>query len=56
MVMIGVYMVVFSENEEKVKTQRKQITYTLIAFLFLNVPGLLYEVMSPSSVSGIIEA
>jgi hypothetical protein len=49
-------MVVFSENEEKVKTQRKQITYTLIGFLFLNIPGILYQVMSPSSVSGTIEA
>ena len=56
MVLIGVYMVIFSENEEKVKTQRKQITYTLIGFLFLNIPGILYQVMSPSSVSGTIEA
>ncbi|MFZ2256318.1 MAG: hypothetical protein WAW30_07345 [Patescibacteria group bacterium] len=38
MVMVGVYMVVFSENEERVKTQRKQIVYILIGFLFLNVP------------------
>jgi hypothetical protein len=38
MVMIGVYMVVFSENEEKIKTQRRQIVYVLIGFLFLNIP------------------
>jgi NADH:ubiquinone oxidoreductase subunit 6 (subunit J) len=48
MVMIGVYMVVFSENEERVKTQRKQIVYTLIGFLFLNIPGIVYQVMSPT--------
>jgi lipoprotein signal peptidase len=29
-VMIGVYMVIFSDNEEKVKTQRRQITYALV--------------------------
>jgi glucose uptake protein GlcU len=52
MVLIGVYMVVFSENEEKVKTQRKQIVYTLIGFLFLNIPGLIYEVMSPAAAGG----
>ncbi len=44
LVMIGVYMVVFSENEERVKTQRKQITYTLIGFLFLNIPGIVYQI------------
>ena len=38
MVMIGVYMVVFSENEERIKTQRRQIVYVLIGFLFLNIP------------------
>lgn len=30
LVMIGVYMVVFSENEERVKTQKKQLIYALI--------------------------
>ncbi len=52
MVMIGVYMVVFSENEERVKTQRRQIVYTLIGFLFLNIPGIVYQVMSPASAGG----
>lgn len=49
MVMIGVYMIVFSENEERVKNQRNQITYTLIGFLFLNVPGILWQVFNPWS-------
>jgi glucose uptake protein GlcU len=52
MVLIGVYMVIFSENEEKVKTQRKQIVYTLIGFLFLNIPGIVYQVMSPADAGG----
>jgi hypothetical protein len=47
LVMIGVYMVVFSENEEKIKTQRKQITYALIGFLFLNIPWLIYTAFLP---------
>ncbi len=49
MVMIGAYMVVFSDNEERVKTQRKQILYTLIGFLFLNIPWVIYQIMSPSN-------
>ena len=45
LVMIGVYMVVFSENEERIKTQRKQIYYSLVGFFFLNIPGLLYQIL-----------
>ncbi len=44
LVLIGVYMVVFSENEERVKTQKKQLIYTLVGFLFLNVPGVAYQI------------
>ena len=33
-------MIVFSETEDRIKTQRKQITYALMGFLFLNLPGL----------------
>ena len=44
LVIIGVYMVVFSENEERIKTQRKQIYYSLVGFLFLNIPGILYQI------------
>lgn len=44
LVMIGAYMVIFSENEERIKTQRKQITYALVGFLFLNIPGVMYQV------------
>lgn len=47
-VMIGVYMIVFSENEDRIKSQRRQITYTLIAFLFLNIPGAIYTAFMPN--------
>ncbi|MBP9780060.1 hypothetical protein KBD33_05575 [Candidatus Gracilibacteria bacterium] len=42
LVIIGAYMVVYSENEEKIKSQRKQIVYAIIGFLFLNIPGTIY--------------
>jgi hypothetical protein len=38
LVLIGVYMIVFSETEDRIKTQRKQIIYALVGFLFLNIP------------------
>ena len=53
LVMIGVYIILGSDNEETVKTQRKQITYALIGFLFLNIPGFVYTIFAPSSVGSI---
>lgn len=50
-VMMGVYMVVFSDSEEEVKKQKKQILYTLVGFLFLNIPGIVYRVMSPENLA-----
>jgi Type IV secretion system pilin len=49
LVMIGVYIIIGSDSEETVKTQRKQITYALIGFLFLNIPGFVYTIFAPSS-------
>lgn len=43
-VLIGAYMVIGSDSEETVKTQRKQITYAMIAFLFLNLPSFAYTI------------
>lgn len=50
--MIGVYMVVFSENEERMKAQRKQIMLALIGFVFINIPGIIYQIFfsTPRSV------
>lgn len=36
-------MITYSENEDRIKSQKNQITYALIAFLFLNIPGMLYS-------------
>ena len=47
LVLIGVYMIVFSENEERIKSQRKQITYSLIGFLFLNIPWAILSIFRP---------
>ncbi|NRH21269.1 hypothetical protein HOO68_04460, partial [Candidatus Gracilibacteria bacterium] len=44
MVLIGAYMVIGSDSEDTVKTQRKQIIYAIVAFLFLNLPSLAYTV------------
>jgi hypothetical protein len=52
LVLIGVYMIVYSETEDKIKAQRKQITYALIGFLFLNIPGAIYTVFLPSEKNG----
>ncbi len=46
LVMIGAYMVLASDNEENIKKQRKQITYVIIGFLFLNVPNFVYSIFS----------
>lgn len=42
-VLIGAYMVVFSDNEDRIKTQKRQFIYTLVGFLFLNIPGIVYQ-------------
>jgi predicted nucleic acid-binding Zn ribbon protein len=57
LVILGANMVVFSENEEKIKSQRTQITYMLIGFLFLNIPSLVYTIffwdtLGSSTISG----
>ena len=44
LVLIGAYMIVYSETEDRIKSQRKQITYSLVGFLFLNIPGMVYTV------------
>ena len=44
LVLIWAYMIVSSDNEERIKSQRKQIIYALIGFLFLNIPWAIYQV------------
>jgi hypothetical protein len=49
LVMIGAYMILGSDSEETIKNQRKQITYALIGFLFLNIPSAIYTIFSPDT-------
>jgi Type IV secretion system pilin len=53
-VLMWVYMIVFSESEERIKTQKKQIIYTLIGFLFINIPWLAYQIFIPDDKNGSI--
>lgn len=55
-VLIGVYMITFSDTEDRVKTQRKQIVYALLGFIFLNIPGLVWTIFRPDEVKGSIDA
>lgn len=43
-VLMGVNMIVHSENESEISKQKMQILYTLIGFIFLNVPTIVYDV------------
>lgn len=43
-VLVGAYMIAFSDSEEVMKKQRMQLVYVLVGFLFLNVPGIIYQV------------
>ncbi len=42
-------MVLASDNEENIKKQRKQFTYAIIGFLFLNIPNVVYTIFSPDT-------
>lgn len=52
LVMIGVYMVAFSETEDRIKAQKNQIIYALVGFLFLNIPGAIYTAFKPGEING----
>jgi hypothetical protein len=55
MVMIGVGMIVSMGGEEEIKKQKRQITYVLVGFLFLNIPGAIYQIFGsgPELSSGV---
>lgn len=42
-VLMGVNMILNSENEGEIAKQKKQITYALIGFVFLNIPTVIYD-------------
>lgn len=46
-VLIGVYLVAFSDSEEEIKKQKQQILYALLGFLFLNIPTAILSIFFP---------
>lgn len=51
LVLIGAYMIVYSETEDRIKSQKNQLTYTIVWFLFLNIPGMVYTIFFGSDVA-----
>jgi Type IV secretion system pilin len=49
MVLIWVYMIVATGGEEEIKKQKKQIVNVLMAFLFLNIPGVVYQIFGSNN-------
>lgn len=52
MVMIGAYMILYSDSESETNKQKQQMVNVLVAFLFLNLPALVYNLFltkKPSS-------
>lgn len=43
-VLIGAYMVIYSDDEWTITKQKQQLLYVLLGFLFLNVPTVIYDV------------
>lgn len=46
-VVIGIYLVIYSDYEEEVSKQKKQFIYVLVGFLFLNIPTVILDVFLP---------
>lgn len=45
-VYVGVMMIIAYGDDGELAKQKKQIMYTLVAFLFVNIPGQLYNVFT----------
>lgn len=48
MVVVGARIIIFSDSEEETKKFKSQLLYTMLGFLFLNVPTVIYDVFGPS--------
>lgn len=48
-VLIGVYMVVHSDDEGELKKQKTQLLYVILGFIFLNIPSAIYELFMVTS-------
>lgn len=51
LVYLGFQMIMAMWAEDKLTTAKRQIYYTLVAFLFINIPGSLYDVFTWKNVS-----
>lgn len=54
-VYIGIMMIVAMGDEKAVTTQKKQLIYTLVAFLFVNIPGEIYALFAGKRVSSVTQ-
>ncbi|EKE27029.1 MAG: hypothetical protein ACD_4C00084G0002 [uncultured bacterium (gcode 4)] len=49
LVFLGFQMMMAMWADDKLSTTKRQLYYTLIAFIFINIPGSIYEVLSDKS-------
>lgn len=42
-VLMGLYMVIYSDDEGELKKQKTQIIYVILGFVFLNIPSAIYQ-------------
>lgn len=48
-VLIGVYMIIYSDDEGKLKQQKQQLLYVIFGFIFLNIPSAIYQLFMRNS-------
>lgn len=52
-VYIGIRMVVAMGDEKEIATEKRQLVYTLLAFLFINIPGEIYALFAQKEISSV---
>lgn len=51
----GTMMVIAMGDEKAISTQKRQLMYTLVAFLFVNIPGEIYALFARKQVSSVTQ-
>lgn len=51
----GTMMVIAMGDEKAISSQKRQLMYSLIAFLFVNIPGEIYSIFARKSVSSVTQ-
>ena len=51
----GTMMVVAMGDEKTISSQKRQLMYTLVAFLFVNIPGEIYTLFAKKEVSSVTQ-